>query len=237
MGMLPEASRRTVPAKARSSLRDHIIRVTEKAFDDFAGGGTDEAANRKMLGLDRSKAWQSKEQKSIPTAPARSASAWSAAARTRSSARFTGSPRASTDGFELVAGALSSTPEKARLRAGSRPRSGPDYDKLPLKMAKREARLKDGIEAVAIVTPNHMHYPAAKEFLKRGIHVICDKPLTSTLADAKKLAKAAEKPPDALFLLTHNYTGYPMVRQAREMVEAAILARSASCRWNIRRTG
>ena len=57
-------------------------------------------------------------------------------------------------------------------------------------MAKREARLKDGIEAVAIVTPNHMHYPAAEEFLKRGIHVICDKPLTATLAEAKKLAKA-----------------------------------------------
>ncbi len=84
-------------------------------------------------------------------------------------------------------------------------------------MAIREARLKDGIEAVAIVTPNHMHYPAAIEFLKRGIHVICDKPLTSNLADAKKLVKAAESS-DALFILTHNYSGYPMVRQAREMV-------------------
>jgi predicted dehydrogenase len=85
-------------------------------------------------------------------------------------------------------------------------------------MAKREARLKNGIEAVAIVTPNHVHYPAARAFLKRGIHVICDKPLTSTLADAKKLVKAAESS-DALFFLTHNYTGYPMVRQAREMVQ------------------
>ena len=84
-------------------------------------------------------------------------------------------------------------------------------------MAIREARLKEGIEAVSIVTPNHMHYPAAAEFLKRGIHVICDKPLTSTLADAKKFAKLVEKS-DALFVLTHNYTGYPMVRQAREMV-------------------
>ncbi len=89
-------------------------------------------------------------------------------------------------------------------------------------MAKREARLKDGIEAVAIVTPNHMHYPAAKEFLKRGIHVICDKPLTSTLADAKKFVKAAESS-NALFFLTHNYTGYPMVRQAREMVASGDL--------------
>lgn len=62
-----------------------------------------------------------------------------------------------------------------------------------------------------------MHYDAAKEFLRRGIHVICDKPLTSTLADARKLKKVAEQS-DALFILAHNYTGYPMVRQAREMV-------------------
>jgi predicted dehydrogenase len=62
-----------------------------------------------------------------------------------------------------------------------------------------------------------VHYTAAREFLKRGIHVICDKPLTSTLSDAKRLVKAAESA-DALFILTHNYTGYPMVRQAREMI-------------------
>ena len=85
-------------------------------------------------------------------------------------------------------------------------------------MAKREARLKDGIEAVAIVTPNHMHFPVAKAFLQRGIHVICDKPLTATLKEAKKLAELAEKS-GAVFALTHNYTGYPMVRQAREMVQ------------------
>ena len=84
-------------------------------------------------------------------------------------------------------------------------------------MAKREARRKDGIEAVAIVTPNHMHAPAALAFLKRGIHVICDKPLTATLPEAKKLAKAAAGS-DALFVLTHNYTGYPMIRQARAMI-------------------
>ncbi|MEL7229475.1 MAG: Gfo/Idh/MocA family oxidoreductase, partial [Pseudomonadota bacterium] len=119
------------------------------------------------------------------------------------------------DRFELVAGALSSTPEKARAsgEALGLPRIYDDFKQ----MAIREARLKDGIEAVSIVTPNHMHYAAAREFLKRGIHVICDKPLTSTLADAKKLVKAAEDS-DALFVLTHNYTGYPMVRQAREMV-------------------
>lgn len=119
------------------------------------------------------------------------------------------------DRFELVAGALSSTPEKARAsgEALGLPRIYDDYKT----MAIREARRKDGIEAVSIVTPNHVHYLAAREFLKRGIHVICDKPLTSTLADAKKLVKAAEAS-DALFVLTHNYTGYPMVRQARDMV-------------------
>jgi predicted dehydrogenase len=126
------------------------------------------------------------------------------------------------DRFELVAGAFSSTPEKSRASAadlGIAPdRAYGDFTQ----MAIREARLKNGIEAVAIVTPNHVHYVAAREFLKRGIHVICDKPLTSNLADAKKLAKAAESS-GALFVLTHNYTGYPMVRQAREMVASGAL--------------
>ena len=119
------------------------------------------------------------------------------------------------DRFELVAGALSATPEKAQAsgEALGLPRIYDDFRQ----MAIREARRKDGIEAVSIVTPNHVHYVAAREFLKRGIHVICDKPLTSTLADAKKMVRAAEAS-DALFILTHNYTGYPMVRQAREMV-------------------
>lgn len=119
------------------------------------------------------------------------------------------------DKFELVAGALSSTPEKSR-ESGEALALARVYDDFK-QMAIREARLKSGIEAVSIVTPNHMHYAAAREFLKRGIHVICDKPLTSTLRDAKKLVKAAESA-DALFILTHNYTGYPMVRQAREMI-------------------
>ena len=124
--------------------------------------------------------------------------------------------------FELVAGALSSDPERAKASAAALGLA-PDrsYGSFA-EMAKREARLKDGIEAVAIVTPNHMHYPAAREFLKRGIHVICDKPLTSTMADAKKLAALAQTS-GALFVLTHNYTGYPMIRQAREMIAAGEL--------------
>jgi predicted dehydrogenase len=120
--------------------------------------------------------------------------------------------------FQLIAGALSSTAEKSKSSGAAlglaEDRCYGDFTE----MAKREARLKDGVEAVAIVTPNHVHYPAAREFLKRGIHVICDKPLTSTLSDAKKLVAAAEKS-NALFVLTHNYTGYPMVRQAREMIQ------------------
>ncbi len=124
------------------------------------------------------------------------------------------------DRYELVAGALSSTPERSQAsgEALGLPRVYGDFKQ----MAIREARRKDGIEAVAIVTPNNVHYVAAREFLKRGIHVICDKPLTSTLADAKKMVKAAEAS-DALFILTHNYTGYPMVRQAREMVAQGAL--------------
>lgn len=121
------------------------------------------------------------------------------------------------DRYELVAGALSSTAEKSqasgRALGLSEDRIYDDFKS----MAIREARLKTGIEAVSIVTPNHVHYQASVEFLKRGIHVICDKPLTSTLPDAKKLVAAAEKS-GALFILTHNYTGYPMVRHAREMV-------------------
>lgn len=121
------------------------------------------------------------------------------------------------DHFELVAGALSSTAEKS-LASGRELGLDPErcYGSFE-EMAEKEAARSDGIEAVSIVTPNHVHYPAAKAFLERGIHVICDKPLTSNLEDARKL-KAVADSSDALFILTHNYTGYPMVRQAREMV-------------------
>ncbi|MBO3762063.1 Gfo/Idh/MocA family oxidoreductase [Ciceribacter sp. L1K22] len=126
------------------------------------------------------------------------------------------------DHFELVAGALSSTAEKSKA-------SGKDLGLDPDRcygsfeeMAEKEAARADGIEAVSIVTPNHVHYPAAKAFLERGIHVICDKPLTSNLEDARKLKAVADKA-KAVFVLTHNYTGYPMIRQAREMVAAGKL--------------
>jgi predicted dehydrogenase len=126
------------------------------------------------------------------------------------------------DHYELVAGALSATPEKA-MRSGAAlgldpARTYADFTA----MARRERRLKDGIEAVAIVTPNHMHAPAAAAFLKAGIHVICDKPLTTTLKDALRL-QALARASGRVFAVTHNYTGYPMVRQARAMVRGGEL--------------
>ncbi len=124
------------------------------------------------------------------------------------------------DRFELVAGALSSTPEKSQRSAdalGIARSYGSFAD-----MATAEAAREDGIDAVAIVTPNHMHIPAAQAFLDAGIHVICDKPLTTDLAAAKEFASAFD-PNGPLFLLTHNYTGTPMVRQAREMIAAGDL--------------
>jgi predicted dehydrogenase len=124
------------------------------------------------------------------------------------------------DRFDLVAGALSSTPEKSAASAEALgiPRSYGSFEE----MAEAEAAREDGIEAVSIVTPNHVHAAAAKAFLAKGIHVICDKPLTSTLEDAEALEAAVARA-DALFILTHNYTGYPMIRQARAMVEAGDL--------------
>jgi predicted dehydrogenase len=126
------------------------------------------------------------------------------------------------DNYSLVAGALSSTPEKAQ-RSGAAiglpaARAYSDFRA----MAKREAKLKDGIEAVAIVTPNHMHAPVAEAFLKAGIHVICDKPLTTNLKTALRLRRLAAES-GLIFAVTHNYTGYPMVRHARAMVEAGEL--------------
>ncbi|MAM62268.1 MAG: oxidoreductase [Maritimibacter sp.] len=124
--------------------------------------------------------------------------------------------------YTLVAGALSSTPERARASAEALglARSYDDF----AQMAEAEAARDDGIEAVAIVTPNHVHADAAIAFLERGIHVICDKPLTATMEDAARLAEAARHS-DALFMLTHNYTGYPMIRQAREMIAAGDLGK------------
>lgn len=126
------------------------------------------------------------------------------------------------DQYELVAGALASTAEKA-VRSGialglAADRSYADF----ATMAAAESARQDGIEAVAIVTPNHMHAPVAEAFLNAGIHVICDKPLATNSRDAKRLHALAMKR-DLLFAVTYNYTGYPMVRQARQMVHEKLL--------------
>lgn len=126
------------------------------------------------------------------------------------------------DQYELVAGALSSTPEKAR-RSGLALGLAPErtYDSYEA-MAEAEAARDDGIEAVVIVTPNHVHAPAARAFLKAGIHVICDKPVTVRSADARALKKLAEQK-GLVFAVTHNYSAYPMVRVARQLVQSGRL--------------
>jgi predicted dehydrogenase len=126
------------------------------------------------------------------------------------------------DEYVLVAGALSSTPERAMrsgLAIGLDPaRTYADYGE----MARKEAQREDGVEVVSIVTPNSEHMGAALAFIENGVHVICDKPLTTTLQNALKL-KAAVLESGCIFAITYNYTGYPMVRQAREMVQAGEL--------------
>lgn len=120
--------------------------------------------------------------------------------------------------FELVAGALSSRPEIAKSSAAdlglSPDRAYTDYQE----MARAEAARPDGIQAVVIVTPNHLHAGPAKAFLEAGIHVICDKPLTAQLDEAIDLAAIKPKN-NAKFLLTHNYTAYPLVRKAKDMID------------------
>src|SRR6478736_696157 len=121
------------------------------------------------------------------------------------------------DRFELVAAALSSDPARARAAALDLHIAPQRAYGSFAEMAASEAARKDRIDAVAIVTPNYLHYAPAKAFLEAGIHVICDKPLTTTLEDALDLARMVRRT-DLLFAVTHNYTGYPLVRQAREMI-------------------
>ena len=127
------------------------------------------------------------------------------------------------DQIALVAGALSADPENAAASAAEtrhRARSAAYADCRA--MARAEAARPDGIEAVVIVTPNHLHAPIATAFLEAGIDVICDKPLATTLAEAEALVALAEARRRQL-LVTLNNTGYAMVRQAREMVAAGEL--------------
>ncbi|MEP7002323.1 MAG: Gfo/Idh/MocA family oxidoreductase, partial [bacterium] len=132
---------------------------------------------------------------------------------------------ATLDGLAvLVAGAFSSDPEKSRAQ-GDAYGLAPDrvYGSFE-EMASREAALPEGerIDFVSIVTPNHVHFPAAKAFIERGFHVVCDKPLTTTLDDAEELCRLVKKH-DVVFALTHPYTAYPMVKQARALVQNGAL--------------
>jgi predicted dehydrogenase len=127
------------------------------------------------------------------------------------------------DHYEFVAGALSS--DSARSKASGE-ELGLAADRIYTdfrEMAKAEAKRKDGIEVVSIVTPNHMHFPAAKAFIEASIHVVCDKPLSLNLKEALALEKLLTKNKNVIFALTHNYSGYPMIRHARAMVAAGEL--------------
>lgn len=126
------------------------------------------------------------------------------------------------DQYELVAGAFSSRPEMTARSVETlhiQPERGyKDWQT----MAESEANREDGIDVVAIVTPNHLHVPIAKAFLERGIHVICDKPLGISLEEGLELAQTIRQS-GCHFVLTHNYSGLPMVREARARVAAGEL--------------
>ena len=132
---------------------------------------------------------------------------------------------ANLDGkIELVAGCFSSDPEKSRL-------SGEDFFLDPTRvyssyqeMAEKEAAREDKVDFVSIVVQNHLHFPVAKAFLEAGFHVICDKPLTHDYEQALELREVVRKS-GCVFVLTHNYTGYPMVKEARRMVRDGELGR------------
>src|SRR5438132_3414566 len=119
----------------------------------------------------------------------------------------------------LVAGALSSDPARAKA-------SAPDYDIKPERaygsykeMLAAEAKLPatERIDFLSIATPNHTHFEIARAAVEAGFNVMCDKPMTFDLAQAEELAKLVQRS-GLVFAVTHNYTGHPLVRQAREMV-------------------
>ena len=126
------------------------------------------------------------------------------------------------DDYELVAVAPSSDPDRA-LQSGLEMRIDPTRIYTDFReMARLEALRDDGIDVVSIVVPNYLHFDVAKAFLEAGLHVMCDKPLTTLRSDAEKLLALARQN-NCLFGLTHNYSGYPLVRAARDMVASGTL--------------
>ncbi len=132
---------------------------------------------------------------------------------------------AALDGeIELVAGAFSSVPEKSQQQGAElflpAARAYGSYQQMVEKESRLPRELR--IDFVSIVTPNHNHFEIAKAFITSGFHVVCDKPMTTTLEDAEELCRLVKKH-GVVFALTHNYTGYPMVKQARELVRQGAL--------------
>jgi predicted dehydrogenase len=125
---------------------------------------------------------------------------------------------------ELVAGAFSSDPHRSSQKGAE---LGLASDRVYAsfgEMADAEARLPEGtrIDFVIIATPNHLHHPAAVAFLDAGFHVVCDKPMTNTVEEADDLVRRVRES-GRVFVLTHNYTGYPLVKEARALVAAGRL--------------
>lgn len=132
---------------------------------------------------------------------------------------------AAIDGeIELVCGAFSSNPEKS-IASGHDLMLAPDrcYGSFE-EMIEKEKNRPDGMDVVSIVTPNHMHFAPAKLALENGFDVICDKPVTFSLEEAYLLKEIIEKT-GRTFALTHTYTGYPMVKEAREMIKNGVLGK------------
>ena len=132
---------------------------------------------------------------------------------------------AAIDGeIELVCGAFSSNPEKS-IASGHDLMLSPDrcYGSFE-EMIEKEKNRPDGMDVVSIVTPNHMHFAPAKLALENGFDVICDKPVTFSLEEAYMLKEIIQKT-GRTFALTHTYTGYPMVKEAREMVKNGVLGK------------
>lgn len=122
--------------------------------------------------------------------------------------------------YQLLAGALSTSPERSLRSAAEAgiPRAYADHTSL----IRGEKGRKDGVEAVAVLTPNASHFPICRDLLQAGFHVLCDKPLCTRLEDALALAQLVEET-GLRFGVTHNYSGYPMVRQAKAMIAAGDL--------------
>ena len=129
--------------------------------------------------------------------------------------------------YDLVAGALSSTPEKSRASGAALGLSPERVYGSWQELVQGERHRPDGAEVLSIVTPNHLHYPVALAAVQARYHVICDKPLVHTLEQAQALADAAQRA-GTVFAVTYNYSGYPLIRQAREMVRTPPLARISS---------